>query len=151
MQGHGRTDDDAARDRAERTATAALVAMRNAARVAEHEADLARHRTGRRWLSVVTVVVVAYEVAWWVAALVARSRTEHLDDAEERLAALRGWTVLAGPHWVFTVVVIVVLAVLWRRHLRRRPVAPVLDAAPDGQARRHGAFDPDGQVPRRII
>ncbi|QIK83595.1 hypothetical protein [Sanguibacter sp. HDW7] len=146
----GRRDDAAAHDRAERAATAALVEMRNAARVAEHEADLVRHRTGRRRLTAVTAVVAVYEIVWWVAALVARSRTERLEDFEERLAALRDWTVLAGPHWVFTVVAVVVLVVLWRRHLRRRPVPPTLDLPPD-ERRRHGAFDPDGQVPRRII
>lgn len=144
----------AERDHAERAAIAAVVVARNAARRAEHEHDVAQHRAARRLLLTVTVLLVVVEAVVWGFALAARARALSIEDPEARLEAFRGWTVAVGPHWVVLVSAVALLCWLWWRHLRRGPVAPLLDIVPGSEeaaAHRHPAFGPDASARRRII
>ena len=141
----------AARDRAERAAATASVELRNAARLAEHARAVARFRARGRHLIVASGVVGTYEIVWWVVALRARSRAFDVRGLEERLPAIRSWTVAVGPHYVVTVVALALLAILWWRHLHRRPVEPLLELPLDDTRRRHPAFTQDAPVPRRIV
>ncbi|WP_102508572.1 hypothetical protein [Sanguibacter massiliensis] len=152
-----RADDErvarerSARDAAERAAARALVEQRNALLEAAYERDAATHRRHRRWLVVPTAALVAYEVLWWGFALRARGRAFGVRDPGLRLEEIRAWTVVAGQHWVVSVVALVVLGLVWWRHARRRPHAPFFELLPDDEARRHPAFTQGAQVPRRIV
>ncbi|MGP7961008.1 hypothetical protein ACTVCO_09385 [Sanguibacter sp. A247] len=143
--------DAAQRDQAERMLAAALLARRNDARIAEHESARSRHRVRRHWLVLLTTVVGAYELVWWIAAFQSRDDALDASDIEVLLRNLQAWTTVAGAHWFFTVAAFVTLGVLWRRHVRRRPVAPCLELALDDPARRHPSFGPDATARRRII